>query len=493
MRLNKFLLTSLLLGVSASLPATLFASAATGFDELREGGVAREAYRFALPILRTLEQRPRSFDNFLRRTKRGFEGDNALLPIPRILTESENVQLRRGVAQRGQALLAFIRDYTQNPQSGMHPTMEAHRTVFERILDRTGDRKTLRALDSKTVRFWYGPDVIRDVAGNFRVVEDNHGYVGGMGDLKRARKLFLKFMPALGPALRISPTPHQFYQDMATHYKSLVKSGEKVVLLMHHDRNVSDNEDARVADAFRRMGIEVVKGYRNKNDNKLRSPDLTVGADGFVYLYRPKHALKRVGLVLVQMDAPDIDPLGVPGLTQAWLDGKVQLVNPPGIEFIGDKEFYRFVPDMIRAYLGEEPILANIATTSLEGMAASERKILFSDPQQRMDSVLKKIDGRGGDAVWVGRYISQGDWKKLASQVEANPAIFIRQDFTALSYFDFRGERYLLDLRCLAHVSGERIITSPVPWGRAAPESAGAGKVNISLKGGEVTVFSLPD
>eukprot|EP00427_Karlodinium_veneficum_P021705 CAMPEP_0169100874 /NCGR_PEP_ID=MMETSP1015-20121227/21324_1 /TAXON_ID=342587 /ORGANISM="Karlodinium micrum, Strain CCMP2283" /LENGTH=919 /DNA_ID=CAMNT_0009161853 /DNA_START=41 /DNA_END=2800 /DNA_ORIENTATION=+ len=186
---------------------------------------------------------------------------------------------------------------------------------------------------------------------------------------------------------------------------------------------------------------------------------------------------------------------GVPGLLDAYYSGGVKIANGPGFVLLDDKELCAHSDKLIRYYLKEEPILKTIPTRSF----ATEPELLqsvFDDPRTQENVVVKRVDGRGGDAVWVGAKLSRTDFLAARPLAEAEPDAFLVQKYTTLSQVD----GHLVDLRGPAFISssgelsaGMGVAVSPVLWGRGVPEKGGNGKVNISDAGFQFTVATSAD
>jgi hypothetical protein len=187
---------------------------------------------------------------------------------------------------------------------------------------------------------------------------------------------------------------------------------------------------------------------------------------------------------------------GVPGLFQASSAGRVKISNGPGFELLEDKELCSHVDQLVRHYLGEEPILRTVPTYSF-GSESGLLKAVFDNPEMQGNVVVKRVDGRGGDGVWVGAKISRADFLAARPAVEAEPEAFIVQKYTALSQVD----GHLVDLRGHSFISntsqelsgGPGVAVSPVLWGRGVVEEGGNGKVNISDRGFEFAIASCAD
>jgi len=183
----------------------------------------------------------------------------------------------------------------------------------------------------------------------------------------------------------------------------------------------------------------------------------------------------------------DLLKQGVRGLYQAYFSGKVQLVNGPGTDFLGDKLICMFTSNLIRLYLNEEPIIKEIPTMSFADKAGNLDKSLmnsvFSDPLSQQHMVIKRVDGRGGSAVWVGPKIPVSEFQATRALISAEPGAFIVQKYLNLSEVDGN----LVDIRNLANVGAKEIIVSDTLWGRGI-SLEGNGKVNISDQGFEFAI-----
>lgn len=179
---------------------------------------------------------------------------------------------------------------------------------------------------------------------------------------------------------------------------------------------------------------------------------------------------------------------GFSGILNCYFNGKVQIINGPGFDFLGDKLFCMFVASLIRFYLKEEPIISEIPTFSFADKSGkldhSLFQAVFNDPFAQQRLVVKRVDGRGGDSVWVGPKISRDEFETVQTLIQAEPGAFIVQKYLALSIVD----NQLVDLRNLANVTPKNIIVSDVLWGRGVPADNSNGKVNISDRGFEFAV-----
>lgn len=525
--------------------AVFSALADRGYDELYDGQKVRPEYQYVYEQYEKLNDQWRT--RFVEESFRAFGEDNALHPLPRIIKANEyDSILRAGVEQRGKALLHFLRDHYSGEKRYLKSRVIPG-DVVARVLLRAQEFGYDGRLQSQHISFFYGPDIVRDEKGQWRVIEDNTGYVGGLGDLSLAHQFTLEKYPDLMKRVRIR-NPDQFYEKLIERYKrQAAQAGGVAVLYMVPP--YPDREDHRIKKIFEEQGVMTVTPYtRHQLVVEGESAFLVDPQDGdrqkvgFVVLngehwwLDPSHLSYEERVVReaqghlanplpeklrVQMQEEldkalslqsQSDPenfkrlLGLiarspyrndmssdlylarqaKGLVELILSGRLKTNYSPGVDFVGDKEFYVFVENLIRFYLGEEPILKNIPTERFVDSRGRKSeavfKAVFSDIQSY---VVKKTDGRGGDGVWVGPKISSQEAADLEARVRQSPEAYIAQKYIPLSHLD----GHIVDLRIFADVSTDRrIYVSPVPWGRGLPKN-GNGKVNLSASGREFTVL----
>ncbi|MFZ4714542.1 MAG: circularly permuted type 2 ATP-grasp protein [Bacteriovoracaceae bacterium] len=513
-----------------------------------DAGNVRQKYKQIYEQYKTLSFEQKQ--NIMALTSLDFQGDNMVHPLPRILDQSEYQILKKGVEQRGKAISLFLKDHYSGAKNYSRVIPQ---DVIAQIIDRNGETAWGNYIKPENVSFWYGPDIIRDNQGNFRVIEDNPGFIGGVGDLELASESLTNRMTDYKKSLK--PVHPKFYDQMLNRYKQLAGDGE-VVLLQYADDLIADNEDLRTQKLFEKRGVTTVK-IDPYNPDKKTGPNKLIIEDDGVYVEN-KMGKKKVGFIIGNVDPLDFDPshegnryrklmdeahfhldqkevngversklekLMMPeaktgkvnldslelylrrnspilhyldaksptdGLMTAVLNGKVKMNYSPGLEFMGDKEFYTYVDDMVRFYLKEEPIISNITTQSFrkfEGGKGVLNSQLVDEVFNNMDKyVVKKVDGRGGDAVWVGPKMDKAELPDVKARVLSEPHAYIVQEYTPLSEMD----DFIVDLRVISDVQNNKVIVTDTPWGRAVPKK-GNGKVNISDLGSETAVFVLPD
>jgi uncharacterized circularly permuted ATP-grasp superfamily protein len=330
-----------------------------------------------------------------------------------------------------------------------------------------------------------GCDLVRHSDGSWKVIEDNVRIPSGISYVLENRAAMARLVPELFASYRVRPVEH-YPQLLLRALRSVAPSAESeatVVVWTPGPANPAYFEHAFLA---RQMGVELVE-----------ASDLVVRDD--VLYMRTTRGLERAHAVYRRLDDDFVDPLefrpdsllGVPGLVRAYRAGSVAIANAFGTGVADDKAIYRFVPDMIRFYLGEEPILENVRT------------YLLSEPEElehvlgRLDELVVKPTGEsGGRGVMIGPHASDEEIERMRGVIRAHPDRWIAQDVVKLSTVPTVGEDGVLaprhvDLRPFA-VFGERIDIVPGGLTRVALEE-GSLIVNSSRGGGSKDTWVLED
>ncbi len=268
-----------------------------------------------------------------------------------------------------------------------------------------------------------GTDLVRDSDGEFYVLEDNLRVPSGVSYMLENRAITKRVLPELFENDRIQPVDDY----CANLFDTLVSLSPRkvrkpvIVVMTPGIFNSAYFEHAFLA---QQMGVELVEGS-----------DLVVSDDDCVYM-RTISGLERVDVIYRRIDDLFIDPevfrkdsvLGVPGLMRAWQKGNVGLANAPGAGVADDKVVYAYVPEIIRYYLNEEPIIKNVET------------YLCEDPEQReyvlanLDKlVVKPANESGGYGMLVGPHSTKKDQATFAKLIKENPRNYIAQPTLALS------------------------------------------------------------
>ena len=469
-------------------PATLFSDYATlagTYDELFQApGRPRPPFARALPALEH-----RSRDEFGRlqalselallsqgvtfsvySDARGTEKIFPFCLMPRLLSAADWAHLERGLVQRLRALEAFLDD-VYGPQRIL-----AEREIPpELVLGAKGYDARLRGIRPPGgVRIHVsGIDLIRDPAGTFRVLEDNLRCPSGVSYALENRLLSKRVLPdALERAQvqRVDQYPARLAEALRSVSPEPPERASAVVLTPG-PYNSAYFEHRFLA---RTMGLELVQ-----------APDLFVEGDA-VFL-RTTRGPRRVDVVYRRTDDAFLDPsffrgdsaLGVPGLMRAWAAGKVALANAPGNGAADDKAVYPFVPDRIRLYLSEEPILAQVDT--LVCARPEDRAYVV---ERIAELVVKAVGEAGGNGMLMGPQASAEERETFRARVRAEPRKYIAQhrvELSACPTWDGAARRMV----------PRRVDLRPyVVNGRAGPWVLPGGLTRVALEPGSYVVNS---
>ncbi len=402
------------------------------YDEMYDAqGDPRSHYRefarwLALTPVEQLAQRRREADLLFHRAGITFtlygdeQGTERLIPfdtIPRSIPASEWKIIERGCIQRVQALNLFLADLYHEQRiikAGIIPP--------EQVLANEGYQMAMQGLNLHRNLYAHiaGVDLVRDGDGTYYVLEDNLRTPSGVSYMLEDRKMMMRLFPELFAAQRIAPIDHYPSLLLST-LKSLSPVDDPcVVVLTPGHFNSAYFEHAFLA---REMGVELVEGA-----------DLFV-RDDKVFM-RTTSGPRQVDVIYRRLDDAFLDPLafnpqsmlGVPGLLSAYRSGTVVITNAIGTGVADDKSVYPFVPDMIRFYLSEEPILANVPTWQCR-KPTDLAHVLAHLPEL----VVKKTQGSGGYGMLVGPAASKAEIETFRARLKANPAAYIAQPTLSLS------------------------------------------------------------
>jgi uncharacterized circularly permuted ATP-grasp superfamily protein len=371
--------------------------------------------------------------------------------IPRLISRAEWTRLEAGLIQRVNALNLFLRD-VYGPRAilkeGFIPPELILRNPYYRpeMIGR-------RAPHDIWVHI-AGIDIVRVDGDAFYVLEDNARTPSGVSYMLENREVTMRLMPDLFAQHRVAPV-----EDYPDALLSCLRSvtprsgyGEAVIVLLTPGPfNSAYYEHSFLAD---KLGIELVEGR-----------DLFV-AEEIVYM-RTTRGPQRVDVIYRRVDDDFLDPLvfnptsmlGVPGLMGAYLAGNVTIANAVGTGVADDKALYSYVPEIIKFYLGEEPLLQNVPTFRCREPAALSHVLANLG-----DLVVKEVNGSGGYGMLVGPHASQAQREIFAAKLKADPANFIAQPTLALSTcpasFDSGVSPRHVDLRpfTLSGANGVKVI-----------------------------------
>ena len=404
------------------------------FDEMREPDGVRVPYRFVHEWLgkapqRELELRRREAELLFRRIGITFavytEGGDPerLIPfdiIPRMISRGEWDRLARGLEQRVRALNAFLLDVYDAQE-----ILRAGRIPEATVLRNPAFRPEMCGFRPPAGVYNHvsGIDIVRVGPEEFFVLEDNCRTPSGVSYMLENREAMLRLVPELVSSHRIAPISH-YREELFETLRSVAPPGCRgkpcVVLLTPGAFNSAYYEHSFLADE---MGVELVEGA-----------DLFV-EDAIVYM-RTTEGPKRVDVVYRRIDDEFLDPLvfrddsllGVQGLFSAYRAGNVALANAPGTGIADDKGIYPYVPEMVRFYLGEEPLLPNVRT-----WRCADPDALGYVQEHLPELVVKETRGSGGYGMLIGPAASRAELAEFAARLRARPDDYIAQPTLALS------------------------------------------------------------
>ncbi|OZI72374.1 hypothetical protein CAL22_20230 [Bordetella genomosp. 12] len=411
-------------------------------------------------------------------------GTERLIPfdlIPRIIAAQEWQRLDAGLKQRVRALNRFIHDIYHD-----HDIVRAGIVPAEQVFLNAQYRPEMQDIDVAEDIYCHvaGVDIVRAGPGDFYVLEDNLRVPSGVSYMLENRKMSMRLMPEAFAGNKVRPVAH--YPDLLLDNLREVAPGGNVdptvVVLTPGMYNSAYFEHAFLA---QQMGVELVEGQ-----------DLFV-EQNTVYM-RTTRGPRRVDVIYRRLDDDFLDPLsfradsalGVPGLLSAYRAGRVTLANAIGTGIADDKSTYLYVPEMIRFYLGEEPILSNVPTWQCA--RPDECSHVLANMHEL---VVKEVHGAGGYGMLVGPCSTRQEIDDFKQRVRAHPANYIAQPTLSLStiptYVASGVAPRHVDLRPYV-LCGKDIRTVPGGLCRVAL-TEGSLVVNSSQGGGTKDTWVLED
>ncbi|MEB6607477.1 circularly permuted type 2 ATP-grasp protein [Aeromonas sanarellii] len=375
---------------------------------------------------KSIERKREEADLLFRRVGITFnvygDGDGAerLIPfdsIPRIIPAREWQHLDKGIRQRVTALNAFLHDIYHDQRilkAGVIPAAQ--------ILTNAQYQPCMQGVDLHRDTYVHitGVDIIRNHDGEYYVLEDNLRTPSGVSYMLENRKMMMRLFPELFHNQPIAPVERYPALLLQTLRESSPVDNPCVVVMTPGRFNSAYFEHSFLA---QQMGVELVE-----------SADLVV-KDGQV-LMRTTTGLKRVDVIYRRIDDDFLDPLafnpdsliGVPGLLSVYRAGGVVLANAIGTGVADDKSIYPYVPEMIRFYLGEDPILNNVPTWQCREPAALSHVLANLE-----DLVVKEVHGAGGYGMLIGPCASREELARFRELLKARPDNYIAQPTLSLS------------------------------------------------------------
>lgn len=411
------------------------------------------------------------------------EGIEKIFPfdiIPRIITAPEWAFVERGIKQRLTALNLFLKDIYHNQfiiKDGIVP--------IDIIYSCPHFLREMYQLQVPYDIYVHisGIDLIRDFDGTFYVLEDNLRTPSGVSYMLENREITKRLFPDLLPQCGVRSVT----EYPAILYKNLLALSPRqianptIVLLSPGIYNSAYFEHTTLA---RLMGVELVEGR-----------DLVV-KDHKVYM-KTTIGLQQIDVIYRRVDDEYLDPLvfnpssmlGVAGIMGAYRKGNVAIVNAIGNGVADDKAVYTYVPDMIKYYLNEEPILKNVPTFQLGN--DDEREHVFKNLN---NMVVKRTNGSGGYGMLMGHAATEEEIDDYKKEIIKEPRNFIAQPTISLSaapcYMQGQLTPRRIDLRPYALCGPDGIEIVPGGLTRVALKE-GSLVVNSSQGGGSKDTWVL--
>ncbi len=464
------------------------------FDEMLESqGVPRLGMQRIFEKLATIEQsdiirRQKEAEQALQElgitfTLKSEHGDTErIFPfdlIPRIIPSAEWQWIEKGLKQRIMALNAFVNDLYHEQR-----ILKDKVVPEDLILSSTGYRRECIGLTPPRGIWAHvtGTDLVRDKDGQIYVLEDNLRCPSGVSYVLENRDIMKRTLPHLFEIGRVRPV-----EDYPAELLGMLQyiGGDRlekpqVAVLTPGIYNSAYFEHSFLA---QHMGVELVEGR-----------DLVV--DGGYVKMRTTRGLKRVDVLYRRIDDEFIDPtvfrkdslLGVPGLMEVYKAGRVALANAPGTGVADDKVIYAYVPEIIKYYLDEEPIIPNVPTYLCE--REKDRAYVL---EHLAELVVKPANASGGAGICVGPHASRAELAACRESILGEPRNYIAQPTLSLSRVPtlcdgiFEGRH--VDLRPYA-LYGKDVYVLPGALTRVALKK-GSLVVNSSQGGGSKDTWVL--
>jgi uncharacterized circularly permuted ATP-grasp superfamily protein len=469
---------------------------AIAFDEMTEtDGQIRPVYAGLQGWLRelppdVLEHRRREADVLFRRLGITFavygdaDSTERLIPfdvLPRILSSEEWGRLRLGLEQRVKALNLYIKDVY-----GRREALKAGIVPEDLVFQNPVFRPEMNGLKVPHDIYVHiaGIDIVRVDSETFYVLEDNARTPSGVSYMLENREIMMRLFPELFSRHRVSPVENYPDELLATLKSVAPRSASAdptVVLLTPGIYNSAYYEHSFLAD---KLGIELVEGR-----------DVVV--KGQIAYMRTTEGLKQIDVIYRRIDDDFLDPLafrpdsalGVPGLMSVYQAGNLTLANAVGTGIADDKAVYSYMPEIVKFFLGEEPILKNVPT-----WRCREPDHLTYVLEHLEELVVKEVHGSGGYGMLIGPKSDQATIAAFRAKLKADPKNFIAQPTLALSTCPTCVEEGVaprhVDLRPFVLTGRDRIRIVPGGLTRVALKR-GSLVVNSSQGGGTKDTWVL--
>ena len=352
-----------------------------------------------------------------------YDMSERLIPFdmfPRILSKSEWLKLQKGVEQRALAINAFLNDI-------YHKGEILKAGIIPKKLIYQNPAYEIKMVGFKVPKKIYSPiigtDIIRVDKKDFRILEDNCRTPSGVSYMIENREIMMRMFPELFQSLKIEPVEN-YPEILLDTLKSLTpkkcSKEPNIVILTPGPLNSAYYEHSFLADM---MGVELVQGSDLYVDNGITYMKTTKGKEKVDIIYR-------------RIDDEFIDPItfnkdsciGVAGLFDSYKAGNVNICSAPGSGIADDKAVYTYMPQIIKFYLGENPVIDNIET-----WRCSEKKDLQHVLKNIKNLVVKEVHGSGGYGMLIGSQANIKQINAFKKKITENPDNYIAQPIISLS------------------------------------------------------------
>ena len=402
--------------------------------------------------------------------------------IPRILSAQEWRRLTGGIEQRVRALNAFMYDIYHRQE-----IIKAGKLPQELVIGNSAFVPEMICAEPPLGIYSHiiGIDIVRTGENDFFVLEDNTRTPSGVSYMLENRETMMHMFPDLFARNRVAPVdnyPDYLLKTLESVAPKNLDCEPTIALLTPGQYNSAYFEHSFLAD---QMGVELVEGH-----------DLTI-VNGGLHM-KTTQGLRQVDVLYRRIDDDFIDPLvfrsdsvlGVPGLFDLYRAGRVTIVNAPGCGIADDKAIYSYIPEIIKFYTGQAPILQNVPTYNCRN-----KKDLAYVLDNLSKLVVKEVHGSGGYGMLIGPTASKEEIALFRAKLEAQPDNYIAQPTLALSTCPTLVEAGVaprhLDLRPFV-LYGDRVRLAPGGLTRVALKP-GSLVVNSSQGGGTKDTWVLQD
>lgn len=414
------------------------------------------------------------------------DADERLIPfdiVPRIISAREWKKIQRGIEQRVIALNAFLHDIYHRRE-----IIRAGHVPASLIDNNEAFLPQMIGVDPPGGIYTHivGTDLVRTGPDEFYVLEDNARTPSGVSYMLENRETMLRMFPELFSRVgveNVSDYPMMLRQSLAASAPPACTGKPTIAILTPGVHNSAYYEHAFLAD---QMGVELVE-----------SGDLRI-VEGRVAM-RTTCGFQPIDVLYRRVDDDFLDPLtfnpdsmlGVPGIFDIYRAGGITIANAPGTGIADDKALYSYMPEIIKFYTGQEPILKNVQT-----WRCADKDSLTYVLDNLAELVVKEVHGSGGYGMLVGPAASKAEIKAFRAKLTANPSNYIAQPTLALSTVPVLTEAGLaprhVDLRPFVLVSPKSVSVVPGGLTRVAM-TEGSLVVNSSQGGGTKDTWVLTD